>query len=192
MRNSRVIALVIASLVSTASVAQAQVPAPADRHARQERVKMKGDGGARGVHGGRGRGGMLKGIALSQEERTKLSGIRAKYRTEGQPARTSLRPARLELRAARLKGDTAAMKALRDRHAGARTQLEALHARQVTEMRGALSAENQRVFDANVATGAARRAEGTTAGKGGRQAGRKGMKGGHRGHPRGRRAGANG
>jgi Spy/CpxP family protein refolding chaperone len=183
MRNSRVIALVVASLVSTAAVAQAQAPASADRVARQEQrgVKVKGE---RGTRGARGRGGMLRGLELSEAERTKLAAIRARHRTEGQSLRTTRRPAMLELRAARLKGDTAAVRALRDRDAGGRTQLEALHDRQLAEIRGALSAENQRLFDGNVA----RRAEQAKQ----RVGGRRGAKGEHRGHQRARPAGTNG
>ena len=182
MRNSRVIALALVSLVSTASFAQAQSSAPAAGTAGSQQRGMKGERvkGQR-MKGERGRGGMLRGITLSEAERTKLQAIHARYRTEGQSLRATLRPARAEVLAARQKGDTAALRALRERNAGGRTQLEALRTRQVAEIRGALTAENQKLFDANVAERAKRRAEWEKNG---------GKQGAHRGHRRAGRAGA--
>lgn len=194
MRDSLVIALVVASLVSTASSAHAQSAPPSERGVRpqqrgvQGRQDVKKERGPRAV---RGRRGMLKGIELGDAERAKLVAIRAKYRAEGESLRATLRPVRSELRAARLKGDTAALRTLRARGTTGREQVRALHERQVAEIRGALSAENQRLFDARVAERTKRRAEGRDDRRVG---GRRGMKGGHRrpGLPRPRRAGTNG
>jgi periplasmic protein CpxP/Spy len=172
MRKSRVIALAIASLVSSASFVQAQSTAPAAKAARQE---------MRGIRGGHA-GGALKGITLSDAEKAKLKAIHGKYATESKSLRESLKPAMQEARAARQKGDTVAAKAVRERNKGGREQLKALHDRQQAEVRGALSPEHQKQFDANVATAAQRRADFAKDG------GRKGHKGQHKGH----RAGING
>jgi Spy/CpxP family protein refolding chaperone len=177
MRKSRVIALAIASLVSSASFVQAQSTAPAAKAARQE---MRAGG-----RGGRA-GGALKGITLSDAEQAKLKAIHGKYATEGKSLRESLKPAMQDARAARQKGDTVAAKAVWERSKGGREQLKALRDRQQAEVRGALSPENQKLFDANVAKAAQRRAD--FAKNGGKKDGKQGHKGQHKGH----RAGTNG
>ncbi|MDB4887410.1 MAG: hypothetical protein JWN79_2848 [Gemmatimonadetes bacterium] len=168
MRKSRVIALVVASLVSSAALAQAQSAASPAQGARHE---MRG-----GMPGERGRGGALRGIKLSDAEKARLKTIHGKYATEGKSLRESLKPAMQEARAARQKGDTAAARAVWDRNKGARDQLTALRTREQAELRAALSPENQKVYDANVAQRAERRAEWAKNG------GRKGARGGHDGH----------
>jgi Spy/CpxP family protein refolding chaperone len=174
MRKSRVIALVVASLVSSASFAQAQSAAPAVQGARHG---MRG-----GMQGERGRGGALRGIKLSDAEKARLKTIHGKYATEGKSLRTSLKPAMQEARAARQKGDTAAARAVWDRNKAGRDQLTALRTREQSELRAALSPENQKVYDANVAKQAERRAQWAKNG------GRKSAKGEHKG----RRAATNG
>lgn len=164
MRNSRVIALVVASLVSSVPAAQAQSPAPNGRVARAE-----GRGGIRGERGARG---PFKGITLSDAEKAKLRAIHQKYATEGKSLRESLAPAMQEARAARQKGDTVAAKAVWERNKAGREQLKALHDRQRDELRAALTPEHQKQFDANVAERTARRAE----------LAKNGGKGGHGGH----------
>jgi Spy/CpxP family protein refolding chaperone len=168
MRKSRVIALVVASLVSSASFAQAQSAAPATQGARHG---MRG-----GMQGERGRGGALRGLKLSDAEKARLKTIHGKYATEGKSLRESLKPAMQEARAARQKGDTAAARAVWTRNKGGRDQLTALRTREQAELRTALSPENQKLYDANVAQRAQRRAEWAKNG------GRKGAKGEHKGH----------
>lgn len=173
MHKSRVIALVVASLVSSASLAQAQSAAPAPR---AERHQMRD-----GMWEGRGHMGLLRGITLSDAEKARLKEIHGKYAAEGQSLRESLKPAMQEARADRQKGDTAAARAVWERNKGAREQVKALHDREKAEIRGALTPENQKLFDANVATLEQRRAEG-------RKGGHRGMKGDNKGQ----RAGGNG
>jgi Spy/CpxP family protein refolding chaperone len=150
MRKSRVIALVVASLVSSASFAQAQSaqPATAARH------EMRG---MHGMRGERGAGGALRGIKLSDAEKAQLRTIHGKYAAEGKSLRASLKSARQEVRADRQKGDTAAARAVWDRNKTGREQMMALRAREQSDVRGALSPENQTLFDANVAKHAARK-----------------------------------
>src|SRR5215218_1335278 len=127
MRKSRVIALVVASLVSSASVVQAQTAAQGSGVARAE-----GRGGLRGERGARG---PFKGITLSDAEKAKLKAVHGKYAAESKSLRESLAPAMKEARAARQKGDTVAAKAVWERNKGGREQLKALHDRRQAEIR---------------------------------------------------------
>jgi Spy/CpxP family protein refolding chaperone len=164
MRNSRVLALVVASLVSAASFAGAQAPATG----QQGRQTM-----GRGIEGRRGGpgGGALRGLSLSETEKTKLKAIHAKYDAEGKTLRESMKPTMQEAQALRQKGDTAGLRALRERNKPVRDQLQALQVRQQAEIRAALSAENQKLFDAKVKEQATRRAEREKSGKAGKQGG---------------------
>ena len=176
MRKTRVLALVVASLVSTASFAGAQAPAAG---AQTDRQAM-----GRGIEGRRGgeRGGALRGISLSDAEKAKMKEIRAKYSAEGKTLRESMKPAMQEARALRQKGDTAGLRALWEKNKTNRDQMQALQARQQAEIRSALSPENQTRFDANVQEQAKRRAEWAKNGK-------RGKHGGKHGEFRGRGAG---
>ena len=160
MRKIRIIAFVVASLVSTASLAGAQAPAGRDQAGRS--------GMGRGMQGGRGERGLLRGIKLSDAEKTKVKEIHGKYAAEGKTLRESLRPAMEEARAARQKGDTAAARAVWDRNKAGRDKIKALMERERTEIRTALSPENQKQFDANVQQLAQRRAEWEKNGKNGK------------------------
>jgi Spy/CpxP family protein refolding chaperone len=159
MRKTRVLALVVASLVSTASFAGAQAPAAgakAGRHAM-----------GRGMEGRRGgERGALRGLKLSDAEKASIKTIHTKYAAEGKTLRESMKPTMQEARTLRQKGDTAGLRALWEKNKPARDQLQALQVRQQAEFRGALSAENQKLFDANVQQQAKRRAEWEKNGKG--------------------------
>lgn len=173
MRKTRIVALVIASLVTSASFAAAQAPAQRDsgkagRHAMGRRV----EGGPRGDRG------LLRGIDLSEAEKAKLKEIRGKYAVEAKSLSESMKPAMQEARTLRQKGDTAGLRALWERNKPARDRMEALRVRQQGEIRAALSPQNQKQFDANAQEFAKRRAEWDRNGKGG--------KGGKRGELRGR------
>jgi Spy/CpxP family protein refolding chaperone len=160
-------ALVVASLVSTASFAGAQAPAAgaqAGRHAM-----------GRGMEGRRGeRGGALRGIKLSDAEQAKVKAIHTKYAAEGKTLRESMKPAMQEARALRQKGDTAGLRALWDKNKAGRDQMQALQVRQQAEIRTALTPENQKLFDTNVQEQAKRRAEWAKNGKAGGHGGRRG------------------
>jgi Spy/CpxP family protein refolding chaperone len=159
MRKSRVLALVIVSLVSTASFAGAQAPAPGASAGRH--------GMGRGMEGGRSeRGGALRGIKLSDAEKAKVKEVHAKYEAESKSLRESLKPVMEEARALRQKGDSAALRALWERNKGNRDRMEALHVRQQADIRAVLSPEHQAAFDANVQAQAKRRAEWEKGGKG--------------------------
>ncbi len=175
MRNSRVLALVVASLVSTASFAGAQAPAAGQQDGR--RAMGRGIEGRRAGPGGRA----LRGLNLSEAEKAKVKEIRAKYVAEGKTLRESLKPTMQEARALRQKGDTAGMRALFEKNKPVRDQLQALHVRQQADIRAALSVENQKLFDAKVQQQAARRAEWAKSGKAGKQGKQRGARAGNRG-----------
>lgn len=168
MRKSRVIGFVVASLVSTASLAQAQASAP---NARTERHET-----GRGLQDGQGRRGLFRGITLNDAEKAHVKQIHQKYSAEAKTLRESLRPAMQDARAARQKGDTAAVKAAWSRTAGDREKLRALMDHERAEIRAALTPEHQQTFDANVKQLEQRRAEFKKNGKGDR-AGRAGRAG---------------
>jgi Spy/CpxP family protein refolding chaperone len=175
MRNSRVLALVVASLVSTASFAGAQAPATGQQGGRQPMGR-----GIEGRRVGPGRGA-LRGLNLSETEKAKLKEIRARYVAESRSLRESLQPTMREAAALRQKGDTAGLRALREKNKPAHERLQALQVRQQAEIRAALSAENQKLFDAKVQEQASRRAEREKAGKAGRHGGKHGRRAGNLG-----------
>lgn len=171
MRKSHVIALVIAALVSSAAATQAQAPA------QTQGARAAGRGMGRGMEGRPGRGGMLRGVNLSDAEKARIKEIHAKYQTESKGLRESLRPAMESARAARQKGDTAAARAAFDRTKGDREKMRALMEREQSEVRAVLTPENQMLFDARKAEMAQRRAEWSKDGAGrgaGHRGGRKG------------------
>ena len=163
MRKTRIMAFVVASLVSAASFAGAQapgVPEQGGRHAMGRAMEGRRDGA---------RGEMLRGLKLSDVEKAKVREIRSRYVVEGKAQREAMKPAMQEARALRQKGDTAGLRALRDRNTASRDQMQALELRQQTDIRAALSAENQKQFDLNLQERALRRAEWKKDGKDGRK-----------------------
>ena len=150
MRKSLVMVLVVAVVATTATIAGAQIGRPGA--AREQRA------------GHAGRNGLLRGITLSDAERSKLKERHARYGTEGKVLRASLKPAMQEARAARQKGDTAAARAVFERTKGDREKVKALMDRQKSDLRAALSPEHQKQFDANARLVSQRRAEGAKRG----------------------------
>lgn len=139
MHSNRIIALVVATLVSSAAFAGAQGTGTA-RAARAQ--------GKAAERGGPNR--LMRDVTLSETEKTKVKEIQARYRTEAKSLRESMQPALAEARAARQKGDTAAVRAVLERTKSDREKARALRTRQMADLRTALSPENQKAFDANV------------------------------------------
>ena len=144
MTKTRVIAIAVASLVSAASFAGAQAPAP--QGARPQRHAME-----RGMRAGAPRErGLFRGITLSDAEKAKLKDIHAKYATQAKSLREQMKPAMQEARTARQKGDTAAARAVFARNKGSFDKLAELRKSEQAEIRSALTPEHQKAFDANV------------------------------------------
>lgn len=167
MRKSRIIALVVASLVSAASVAGAQDP------------MAKGAGVARGERGGmrremEGRPGraLMRGIRLSEAEKAAVRQVHEKYKAEYKTLRESMRPSLQTARAARQKGDTVAAKAAWAAGAADRGKIQALRERAQADVRAALTPEHQKLFDANVQRMTQRGAEWEKGGRKGKGHGR--------------------
>ena len=168
MRKSRVIGFAVAAILTVGAVAEAQSTTTQPERQRNEM--------GRGNRGGPGRGGLLRGITLSDAEKSRVKAIHAKYSTEARSLRESMRPAMQDVRTARQKRDSAAVKAAWEKTAGDRQKLQALMERQRAEIRAALTPENQRVFDANAKQLEQRRAAWNERGKGER-GGRAGLRG---------------
>ena len=140
MHSNRVIALVVATLVSAATVASAQGTAARTGHRAHAKVAAQ-----RGM-----RDGLLRGVKLSDAEKARMKEVQAKYRTDAMAFRESMKPALAEARAARQRGDTAAVRAVLDRTRVEREKARTLREQHVAAVRSVLSAENQETFDANV------------------------------------------
>jgi Spy/CpxP family protein refolding chaperone len=170
MRISRVAGFAIAGILTVGTIAQAQ----SSTTPRKERHAT-----SREFRGGRGRAGVLRGITLSDAEKSQMKAIRTKYAAEARSLRESMRPAMQELRTARQKRDSVAVKAAWDRTTDDRQKLQALMQRERADVRAALTPEHQKTFDANVKTLEQRRAEWSKKGKGerGDRPGRRGHRG---------------
>jgi periplasmic protein CpxP/Spy len=122
---------------------------------------------ARGARGngdramrGPGAGFLLRGIELTDAQKTRLKAIRTENASENKAEREQFRAVMQEARKLRQSGDTAA----------ARAKLAPMHAKmqqerqqQIASIRSILTAEQQKTFDANLAaakTRAATRGEG--------------------------------
>jgi|SRR5687767_13730376 len=138
----------LALTVGTAGVVAAQSARPDT--ARPERSD-RGDRGEHGDGGMRRRGGpdgaLLKGITLSEAQKTQLATLRESQRVEMQKNREQFSAERKEVRQAREKGDTATARA---KMTALRTQLTQQRERHIGSVRAILTAEQRTKFDANV------------------------------------------
>lgn len=152
MRNIRTVALGLLVLAGSAAVVSAQAP---DRPARQRQHQgMKGMGqgqGQRGIGQGQLARGLFRGIQLTEAERTALKSVREKYATQTKAQRETMRPQMDAMREARQRGDTAAMRAAREKMQQHRTQNLALVEQAQRDMRAVLTPEHQAQFDKNLA-----------------------------------------
>jgi hypothetical protein len=95
--------------------------------------------------------GALRGITLSDAEKANLKAAREKYAPQMKAQREKFKQSHEAMRAAKQSGDTAAFRALAQQNATARhAAMRELATVQRTDIRAALSAENQAKFDANV------------------------------------------
>ena len=149
MFKLRAAALAVALISGSAVVAAAQqgaAPAPnaAARHGRGEE--------------GFGRR-LFRGITLTDQQKASVKQIHTKYRDQFKTLRESMRPAMQDARAARQRGDTAAARAAWQKTAATREQMRSVREQELAEVRGVLTADQQKVFDQNVSQMQARARE---------------------------------
>ena len=151
----------------TIAGAQSTTERQGDRRPRRERVAQNGEqrGGADRDGGRRGRGGpgggLLRGITLTDAQKEQLRAERERREPQAKAQREQFDAIRRDERAARERGDSAGVKAARDRAQQLRTQLEPQRQQQIAALRAILTPEQQKQLDANLAKG-----EGKGRGKG--------------------------
>lgn len=122
-------------------VAAAQATQQPQRHEQGERgMRRRGPGGE-----------LLKGITLTADQKAKLKDLR-----KAEKPNDEFKKAMENARAARQRGDTAAARAQMQ---ALRPQMEQARERQVAAIRSILTPDQQKQFDANVATWKQRAAE---------------------------------
>jgi len=162
MRKSSM-TIAMALVIGSAGTAVAQQPPTQQAPAAGEHRGHDGAKGQRGERGARGERGerrgpqafLLRGITLTDAQKAQLEQVIARKKpTEAE--RKQLQAQREEMRALRQKGDTAA---LRTKFAALRARMEQERDRDLAAIRGVLTAEQQKQFDANLADAKKRQAE---------------------------------
>lgn len=123
-----------------------RVDRQARRKEREER-EDRADRDDRGDHSMRAPRALMRGVKLTEAQKSQIRAIHQKYQDQFKSIRDANKPAMDEARAARQRGDTAAARAAVQKR---REQLEALHQQELNEVRGVLTADQQKTFDANV------------------------------------------
>ena len=140
----------LALVVGAAGAAAAQsAQRPNARPDTTER-SHRGWDGERGGHRRGGPDGMLlKGITLTDAQKTRLKALREEHKSEMQKSREQFGAVMQEARAARERGDTATARAKMEQ---VHSQMERQRERQIAALRTILTAEQQKQLDANIAT----------------------------------------
>jgi hypothetical protein len=130
-------------LLSAAAVVPAQQPTPVPVPA----PRARGHGIARQQRGKQFDKALLRGVTLSDAEKSNLQAVRAKYAAQRQTLRTQLRTQATNAKAARQRGDTAALRSIRT---NLQTERQTLAQAERNDVRNALTSANQAKFDANL------------------------------------------
>ena len=162
--------------VGATSVVLAQSTRPDS--ARPERSE-RGAKGDRGMRRGGPDGALLKGITLTDAQKTQLQALRKEQRTAMEKNRGQFSAVMKEAREARQKGDTATARA---RMSVVRTQMAQQREQHVASLRNILTAEQQKQFDANVTAWKERAPRGDRGDRSERIRGTRGTRGTHEGH----------
>jgi Spy/CpxP family protein refolding chaperone len=141
MPGYRMLAVALAAMVLSAGTVEAQ-----ERRGAGERPRAPG-AGERGARPGAFMGPGMRGLQLSETERTAMQAVRTKYQPLMEAAREAARPHMEAMRAARTSGDTAAFRQAYSRSADARQRMVTLRTQMAAEMRAALGAENRARLD---------------------------------------------
>ena len=151
----------LALVVGAAGAAAAQSTRPGNPPDTTQ--SERGQRGERGERGARRRGpggpegALLKGITLTDAQKTRLETLRKEQRSEMAKTREQFSAVMKEAREARQRGDTVTARAKMEQ---VRTQMNAQRERQVASLRTILTAEQQKQLDANVAQWKERAREG--------------------------------
>jgi hypothetical protein len=151
MPGYRMFAIALTAMMLSAGALEAQ-----DRRGSGERPRGPG-AGERGARPGAFMGPGMRGLQLSEAERTAMQGVRTKYQPVMEAAREASRPYMEAMRAARASGDTAAFRQAYAGSADARQRMVTLRSQMAVEMRAALSAENRARLDSPRARGPRKR-----------------------------------
>ena len=142
----------LALVVGAAGAAAAQSTRPGNRPDTTQSER-----GERGEHGDRGArrrgpggpdGALLKGITLTDAQKTRLQELRKENRSEMEKTREQFGAVMKEARDARQRGDTVTARAKMEQ---VRAQMDKQRERQIASLRTVLTAEQQKQLDANVA-----------------------------------------
>ena len=163
MHRIRIAALSAALLVSGSAIVVAQAPQGRGNGDRQGQFERRG---GKGEKGGRGFRGALRGLKLSDSQKSQVKAIGDKYQPQFKQLAEQARPSMEAARAARQKGDT--LEARRQFEAGRAVMQkgEAIRTQEVAEVRSILTADQQKTLDANIAQMKERRANGDDRGFG--------------------------
>jgi len=139
----------LALVVGAAGAAAAQSTRPDTRpDSAQTKRGERGDRGMRGRGLGGPNGALLKGITLTDAQKTKVQALRKEQRSEMEKNREQFSAVMKEARDARQRGDTVTARAKMEQ---VRAQMTEQRERQVASLRTILTAEQQKQLDANVA-----------------------------------------
>src|SRR5688572_22214035 len=158
----------LALVVGAAGAVAAQSTRPGNRPDTTQ--LERGEQGERGERGARRRGpggpegALLKGITLTDAQKTRLQEFRKENRSEMEKTREQFGAVMKEARDARHRGDTATARA-KMQHVRAEMAKQREH--QIASLRTILTAEQQKQLDANVAQWKERAREGGHRGHGG-------------------------
>jgi hypothetical protein len=128
-------------LLSAVAIVPAQQPTPAPA------PRARAHGNARPQRGKQFDKALLRGVTLSDAEKTNLQAVRAKYAAQRQTLHTQLRTQAQNAKAARQRGDTAALRSIRT---SLQTERQTLAQAERNDVRTALTPANQAKFDANL------------------------------------------
>ena len=164
----------LALVVGAASAAAAQSTQPDTR----PNATHPGHGGRGGEQGMRGRGGpqraLLKGITLTDAQKTRLEALRKEQEPQMKQTREQFGAVMKEARDARQRGDTVTARAKME---DVRKQMDVQREHQIASLRTILNADQQKQFDANIAAWKERAKERAAQGRRGHDGPRKGSAG---------------
>jgi Spy/CpxP family protein refolding chaperone len=164
----------LALVVGAASAAAAQSTQPDTL----PNATHPGHGGRNGERGMRGRGGperaLLKGITLTDAQKTRLEALRKEQEPQMKQTREQFGAVMKEAREARQRGDTVTARAKMEE---VRKQMDVQREHQIASLRTILNADQQKQLDANIAAWKERSKERSAQGRRGHDGPRKGSAG---------------